>query len=225
MVARPFRHEAENRQARLRSATRPSSHAQSGHRLKRLQQVLKNLLSNAFKFTEHGSVRLSVSVAQEGWSEDHPILPVRPRWSLSRSADTGIGIPPDKQRIIFEAFQQADAGTSRKYGGTGSVLPSAANWPACSAEKFNCAAHRAREAPSRCICRRPMSGPLHGAAEVTAERRPVATPLQLSGGRTLPSSRLESVPDDRDRPSTGRCRSADRGRRSSLRASAVRSGA
>ena len=86
---------------------------------KRLQQVLKNLLSNAFKFTEQGGVTLDISLARTGWSRDAQTLSAAPRVLAFSVRDTGIGIPPEKHRIIFEAFQQADGTTSRRYGGTG----------------------------------------------------------------------------------------------------------
>ncbi len=119
MIGRPFRHEAENRTLDFELLTDPRLNKSLITDSKRLQQVLKNLLSNAFKFTEKGGVRLSVSVADKGWSGDHPILSRATAVIAFEVADTGIGIPQEKQRIIFEAFQQADAGTSRKYGGTG----------------------------------------------------------------------------------------------------------
>jgi HAMP domain-containing protein/CheY-like chemotaxis protein len=119
MVARPFRHEAESRRLSFDVQIDPKL----GHTIftdsKRLQQVLKNLLSNAFKFTEQGGVKLSIYAPPSGWTADHPVLNNVPSVVAFEVSDTGIGIVPEKQRIIFEAFQQADASTNRKYGGTG----------------------------------------------------------------------------------------------------------
>ena len=119
MVARPFRHEAETRQLSFDVHVDQDVGRSIVTDSKRLQQVLKNLLSNAFKFTEQGGVRLSVIAARNGWNPDHPVLQQAPGVIAFEVSDTGIGIPLEKQKIIFEAFQQADASTSRKYGGTG----------------------------------------------------------------------------------------------------------
>src|SRR2546421_3905374 len=119
-VGRTFRHEAESR--KLLFDLRVDPQLQSSGIVtdaKRLMQVLKNLLSNAFKFTEQGMVQLNVSAKTSGWNSDHPILKAASTVIALEVTDSGIGIPHEKQRIIFEAFQQADASTSRKYGGTG----------------------------------------------------------------------------------------------------------
>lgn len=86
---------------------------------KRLQQIVKNLLSNAFKFTQHGYVALSVFAVESGWHQEIETLNRAETVLAFSVTDTGVGISADKQQIIFEAFQQADGSTSRKYGGTG----------------------------------------------------------------------------------------------------------
>ncbi|HEY2761187.1 MAG TPA: HAMP domain-containing protein [Pirellulales bacterium] len=86
---------------------------------KRMQQVIKNLLSNAFKFTHEGSVELKIELTQKGWHPENETLSTSDCVLAISVSDTGIGIPLEKQHIIFEAFQQADGSTSRKYGGTG----------------------------------------------------------------------------------------------------------
>jgi CheY-like chemotaxis protein len=85
----------------------------------RLQQILKNLLSNAVKFTEKGRVYLNIHAMDKTRKFGIETLDKSPNVVAFSVTDTGIGIPKEKQNIIFEAFQQADGTTSRKYGGTG----------------------------------------------------------------------------------------------------------
>ncbi len=118
-VERTFHHMAESKKLGFEIVVAPETPRIVHTDAKRLQQVLKNLLSNAFKFTEHGFVRMNVAPASSGWTSDHDTLSRAKNVIAMSVTDTGIGIPYDKQQIIFEAFQQADGSTSRKYGGTG----------------------------------------------------------------------------------------------------------
>jgi signal transduction histidine kinase/CheY-like chemotaxis protein len=85
----------------------------------RLRQILKNLLVNAFKFTERGAVRIEIGMADRGWSEESISLVEAPSVLAISVSDTGIGINDEQQQRIFEAFAQGDGTTARLYGGTG----------------------------------------------------------------------------------------------------------
>jgi HAMP domain-containing protein/CheY-like chemotaxis protein/signal transduction histidine kinase len=195
-VERPFRHEAENRRLTFEVQTDPHLARSVVTDSKRLQQVLKNLLSNAFKFTELGGVRLSVSIGKSGWSEEHPILSKAASVVAFEVADTGIGIPLDKQRIIFEAFQQADAGTSRKYGGTGLGLAISRELASLLGGEIQLRSAPGRGSTFTLYLPQTYVGPSSAA---TSERHsPMSTlPPQLSvvGVSEHP---LEKIPDDRD---------------------------
>ena len=118
-LERTFRQVAQDKRLQLAITIDPEVPPVIRTDMPRLQQVLKNLLANALKFTKEGGVSLRVSRAREGWSAANTRLNTAPAVIAFSVVDTGIGIPPEKQKIIFEAFQQADGTTSRRYGGTG----------------------------------------------------------------------------------------------------------
>jgi len=114
-----FRHLAENKGLSFSVTLEDSAPLVVHADPKRLQQVLRNLLSNAVKFTDDGGVELTIERATSGWSTDNRSLRQAAGVVAFRVRDTGLGIAADKQKTVFEAFQQADGTTSRKYGGTG----------------------------------------------------------------------------------------------------------
>ncbi|HET9236396.1 MAG TPA: HAMP domain-containing protein [Oligoflexus sp.] len=118
-VERTFRHMAEQKGLDFQIIMDQNLPRTMFTDVNRLQQILKNLLSNAFKFTERGRVVMTVSPVSKEQRIGHGIIPQSGTVVAFAVRDTGIGIPIEKQKLIFEAFQQADGTTSRKYGGTG----------------------------------------------------------------------------------------------------------
>ena len=118
-VDRTFRHMAEAKHLGFSVELKDNLPTAMMTDTTRLQQVLKNLLSNAFKFTTHGQVSLSISLVTSGFTSDHANLLHADAVLAFAVTDTGVGIASDKLQLIFEAFQQADGSTARKYGGTG----------------------------------------------------------------------------------------------------------
>ncbi len=197
MVARPFRHEADTRQLSFEVHVDPNLGRTITTDTKRLQQVLKNLLSNAFKFTAQGGVRLNVAAAQGGWSAEHPVLSQAPAVVAFEVSDTGIGIPPEKQKIIFEAFQQADASTSRKYGGTGLGLAISRELASLLGGEIHL--RSAPGAGSTFTLYLPIKyvGPSATARTAPAPAVPASTPTPLPGLHLAPERTVEPIPDDR----------------------------
>jgi len=193
-VGRPFRHEADTRQLSFKVDLDPSLGRSLITDSKRLQQVLKNLLSNAFKFTDRGGVQLKVSAAPVGWTSTHPILSQAQTVVAFEVADTGIGIPAEKQKIIFEAFQQADASTSRKYGGTGLGLAISRELSSLLGGEI-----QLRSAPgvgSTFTLYLPIT--YAGPSTATQSASPSASQIQApSMPIALPERPIEQIPDDR----------------------------
>jgi HAMP domain-containing protein/CheY-like chemotaxis protein/signal transduction histidine kinase len=197
-VGRPFRHEAENRRLGFEVQTDPHLARSVVTDSKRLQQVLKNLLSNALKFTEVGGVRLSVSPARDGWSEDHPILSKAASVVAFEVSDTGIGIPYDKQRIIFEAFQQADAGTSRKYGGTGLGLAISRELASLLGGEIQLRSAPGKGSTFTLYLPQTYVGPSTSTAVASEKRSPSSVSQAQLSMAGVAEHQVERIPDDRD---------------------------
>ncbi|MCP3471889.1 HAMP domain-containing protein [Bradyrhizobium sp. CCGUVB1N3] len=192
-VGRPFRHEAENRNLSFNIEVDPNLARSIVTDSKRLQQVLKNLLSNAFKFTAEGVVRLKVAGVLGGWTPDHPVLNAAPAVIAFEVSDTGIGIPLEKQKLIFEAFQQADAGTSRKYGGTGLGLAISRELASLLGGEIHLRSATGRGSTFTLYLPLKYSGPT-----LAPRAAPVANqPPALQAQATAPERVIEQLPDDR----------------------------
>ena len=196
-IRRVFRHEAENRRLSFEVQVDPQLGGSMVTDSKRLQQVLKNLLSNAFKFTEHGGVRMSVTAAPAGWNPEHPTLNGAPRVVSFEVSDTGVGIPPEKQRIIFEAFQQADSSTSRKYGGTGLGLAISRELAHLLGGEIHLRSTPGRGSAFTLFLPQTYAGP--AVASPPDGRAGPASP----GAALGPERALEPIPDDRDHLAPG----------------------
>ena len=191
-IERTFRHEAEARKLAFTTQFAPTLGAITTDS-KRLLQVIKNLVSNALKFTAEGEVRLRVGIATGGWSPDHPVLSQAQTVVEFAVTDTGIGIPPEKQKIIFEAFQQADAGTARKYGGTGLGLAISRELAQLLGGEIRLQSTPGEGSTFTLYLPIKYTEPAvpHDGAE------PVRAPALQQQPIVLPAPRVEQVPDDR----------------------------
>jgi CheY-like chemotaxis protein len=195
-IERNFRHVAENKNLPFNvhlDADLPRTLTSDS---KRLQQILKNLLSNAVKFTSHGHVDFRIGFAHSGWSVDHPVLSKAPHVIAFAVEDTGIGVAPEKQRLIFEAFQQADAGTARKYGGTGLGLAISRELAVLLGGEIRLSSVHGHGSTFTLYLPLSYRGP--DTFTTAAGMRGPADPASAHTPRVLAVAREEQIPDDRE---------------------------
>ncbi len=195
-IERNFRHVAENKNLPFNvqlDAELPRTLTSDS---KRLHQILKNLLSNAVKFTSQGHVDVRIGFATSGWSVDHPVLSKAQQVIAFEVEDTGIGVAPEKQKLIFEAFQQADAGTSRKYGGTGLGLAISRELAVLLGGEIRLSSVHGQGSTFTLYLPLNYRGP--DAPSTSAIARTSATAASVHLGPILAVAREEHVPDDRE---------------------------
>jgi signal transduction histidine kinase/DNA-binding response OmpR family regulator/HAMP domain-containing protein len=216
-VERTFRQVANNRGLEFDVSIASALPAGIQTDVKRLQQILKNLLSNAFKFTERGKVTLQVAQAKSGWTPGHPQLDAADAVVAFSVIDTGVGIPANKQHSIFEPFQQADGTTSRRYGGTGlglsisreltrllggEIRVSSAPGKGSTFTLYLPLTYKpAGEERTRQAAAAPQSAPAYAPQSTSAYAE--RSPKLLKAG--LPSGSRPAVRDDRDKIREGDC--------------------
>ena len=194
----------------------------------RLQQMLKNLLSNAFKFTDDGQRDAAIEAGPTAAASRASGSSTPTACSPSPSRTPASASPHDKLRLIFEAFQQADGTTSRRYGGTGLGLSISREIARLLGGEIHVERRSARAARSRSTCRRDRTRrrPERGAARpargrpAPTERRPrrPSPSIEFDRALLLPSE----VDDDRDEIERRRPRRADRRGRRRVRAHGAR---
>jgi HAMP domain-containing protein/signal transduction histidine kinase/CheY-like chemotaxis protein len=195
-IERNFRHVAEAKNLPFHVHFTPDLPRFMESDDKRLQQILKNLLSNAVKFTTKGHVQMKVGVATQGWSADHPGLSKADKVVAFAVEDTGIGIAPEKQRLIFEAFQQADAGTSRRYGGTGLGLAISRELAALLGGEIRLSSEF--DKGSTFTLYLPIGFPGRENSQITVSDGSVRRPPGVRELMVLPVTREQAIEDDRD---------------------------
>ncbi len=198
-VERTFHHVAESKSLAFRVDMDPSLPRTFSTDSKRLQQILKNLLSNAFKFTAQGHVAMTVRSVSEGWTIDHPLLGTAQHVVAFSVTDTGIGIAPEKQKLIFEAFHQADAGTSRKYGGTGLGLAISRELATLLGGEIRLVSQPGQGSTFTLFLPMAYQGPARAVTSTAGPASPLGAELARPSLPVLSASKTEeTVPDDRD---------------------------